>query len=145
MPSTARSPNTIDPMALQKSLTLPNVSVPGSYLRIGYVRLDYLAREASAHFDLFESRAARLKAPNLPMRPRAAKLRLTGNKFDQYLSGAAIAAAGASANHLSQLYAAAKAEPGSVTSDWNSVDGQGHLVTIFAGAQDVLEAPQAPG
>ena len=96
-------------MALQKSITFPNGN-SGSYLKIGFSRVDDLARDASFHFHLYKDRATRQACPKIPVQARVAKLRLTGDKYDQYLSGTALAAK-PGATHTSQAYMAAKTEP----------------------------------
>jgi len=109
-------------MALQKIIILPS-GVSGDYSRITHFRWDRTTREASALIDLYLDAATAVSGS--PLRPIVAKLRLSGDKFDLYLSTAALAA---SANDVvAQLYVAAKAEP--VISD--------HGATIFADAIDV--------
>jgi len=110
-------------MALQKTITVPGRG-SGNYSRVGFWRWDRETREASAHFHLFiDSAAAASGEP--PLRDRVAKLRLTGDKFDQYLAPSVLA----SAEHdvVAQLYIAAKAEE--VVSDFGS--------NLFADAADV--------
>jgi len=108
-------------MALQKTLTLPS-GVSGNYSRLVTYRWDRATREAVALFALYLDASA-AAAGKQPLTPWIAKLRLTGDKFDLYLSNAALE------DHdvIAQLYTAAKAEP--VVSDFGS--------DVFADAIDV--------
>lgn len=98
-------------MALTKSLTLPNGQT-GNYIQVGAYSWDRLTREVSAHFMLFTSAAFAASAPDAPI-CLLAKLRLTGDKFDEYLGAAALAAldAGIKDPVRYQLYEAVKVEP----------------------------------
>lgn len=116
-------------MALTKSITLPNGST-GAYLSMGLCRIDWAAKEASFHLHLYQDRATKVSAPMSPLRPVAAKLRLTGAKFDAYLGYASLSAA-ASPNHVAQAYQAFKAETALLISDFD--------MTALA---DVLETGQ---
>ena len=65
------------------------------------------SRHASAHFALFKDAATATSLGSQPLVPIAAKLRLSGEDFDEYLGPAALAAA---ANDvIGQLYTAARA------------------------------------
>lgn len=108
-------------MALQKTITLPS-GVSGNYVRLITYRWDRATREAVALFGLYVNAAAAETGKDT-LTPFIAKLRLTGEKFDQYL-GNADARAG---NAVGLLYAAAKAEP--VISDAGA--------DVFSNAQDV--------
>lgn len=108
-------------MAFQKSLTLPS-GVSGNYIRCIVFRWDRNAREAEALFALYLDQAA-AQSGKQSLTPWIAKLRLEGEKFDEYLSNTALA----SDDILGQLYAAAKAEP--LSCDFGS--------DVFADAQDV--------
>lgn len=108
-------------MAFQKTLTLPS-GVAGNYSRLTTYRWDRASREAVALFALYLDAAA-ASSGKQPLTPWIAKLRLTGDKFDQYLSNAELA------DHdvIAQLYAAAKNEP--VVCDFGA--------DVFADALDV--------
>lgn len=108
-------------MALQKSFTLPS-GVSGNYIRITANRWDRQAREAVGWFALYVDAAA-AQSGKQPLSPFIAKLWLTGSKFDQYLSPAALE----TSDVLAQFYLAAKAEP--ISCDFGS--------DAFADAQDV--------
>lgn len=108
-------------MALQKTFTLPS-GVSGNYIRLTAHRWDRQAREAVAWFSLYLDAAAATSG-KAPLTPWIAKVWLTSNKFDQYLSPAALQNSGV----LAQLYVAAKAEP--ISCDFGS--------NAFADAQDV--------
>lgn len=90
-------------MALIKSLSLPT-GVTAEYFRIVAFNWDRSAREASAHFALYKDAAT--AASGQPLVPIAAKLRLYGAKFDEYLGPAALASSGDDV--VAQLYTAAK-------------------------------------
>lgn len=92
-------------MALAKSFTL-NSGATGDYTRLVTFRWDRSTREAVALFALYVSAAA-AQSGKEPLSPFVAKLRLTGDKFDQYLGNPALA----QADVVAQLYVAAKAEP----------------------------------
>ena len=108
-------------MALQKTLTLPS-GVAGNYSRLVTYRWDRSTREAVALFALYLDAAA-AGSGKQPVTPWIAKLRLTGDKFDLYLSNTALE------DHdvIAQLYTAAKAEP--VASDFGD--------NVFSDATDV--------
>jgi hypothetical protein len=108
-------------MALQKTFTLPS-GVSGNYIRLIANRWDRQAREAVGWFALYVDAAA-AQSGKQPLTPFIAKLWLTGAKFDQYLSPAALEAS----DVLAQFYVAAKAEP--LSCDFGSA--------AFADAQDV--------
>lgn len=114
-------------MALKKIITLRDTTT-GSYIRLDGFRWNRTARDASADFVLFATPAA-AEAGATPLLNGAviAVLRLSGAKFDQYLSNEALG------GHeiAEQLYAAAKAEPA-------LLDAGGGLTAItFADAEDV--------
>lgn len=92
-------------MALTKSITLPN-GAAGNYIRLSACTWDRTTREASAHLHLFLSSAQAAAAPSNPL-CLLAKLRLTGAKFDTYLSHAALEGTTVAA----QIYTAALVEP----------------------------------
>jgi hypothetical protein len=94
-------------MALQKNINLPN-STGGNYIRLGAYRWDRITRECSAHFQLFVSAAAAEAAPKSPI-CLIGVLRLSGAKFDEYLSNRVLEGEGVTV--ASQLYLAAKSEP----------------------------------
>lgn len=98
-------------MALQKVIALPNGS-SGNYIRFGAYSWDDLAKEASAHLLLYVSEAQRIAAPRAPL-CLLAKLRLSGDKFDEYLSTAVLEGLGDPGPDpvRDQLYQAAQAEP----------------------------------
>lgn len=108
-------------MALQKTFTLPS-GVSGNYIRLTAHRWDRQAREAVGWFSLYVDAAAATSG-KAPLTPWIAKLWLTGDKFDAYLSNPELASPGV----LAQLYAAAKAEP--ISCDFGS--------NAFADAADV--------
>lgn len=116
-------------MPYKKTIELPTGDT-GEHLEIGYFHVDYIARTSSAHVHLWKSRAHRLRGA-APQRQTLAKIRLEGALFEKYLSDAAIATAKIS--HRDQFYAAAKADPQSVTSDWQ-MPGDAPL---FSGGIDV--------
>lgn len=105
-------------MALQKTITRPN-STQGGYIRLRYFNWDDIDRVASGHFYLFATKAARDSQPKEPI-CLIAKLRLEGDKFDQYLSNAAIAAA--KSDHVRQFYVAMKAEQALAGGGLTSID-----------------------
>ncbi|MES2692673.1 MAG: hypothetical protein V4773_04310 [Verrucomicrobiota bacterium] len=90
-------------MAFIKSIALPT-GVSGDYWRMVGFKWERGSREASAHFSLFKDAAT--AAAGQPLVPIAAKLRLYGDKFDDYLSPTALAAA--EQDVVAQLYQAAK-------------------------------------
>ena len=92
-------------MALAKSFTL-NSGATGDYIRLVTFRWDRSTREAVALYALYVNAAA-AQSGKEPLSPFIAKLRLTGDKFDQYLGNLALA----QADVVAQLYVAAKAEP----------------------------------
>lgn len=108
-------------MALQKTFTLSS-GVSGNYIRLTANRWDRQAREAVGWFALYVDSAA-AQSGKQPLSPFVAKLWLTGAKFDQYLSPAALE----KSDVLAQFYVAAKAEP--ISCDFGS--------DAFADAQDV--------
>jgi hypothetical protein len=103
-------------MAFSKSITTRGTS--GSYLRIVGLRWDPQAREASALFALYVNKAhSDASKPTVPTAERqqplveiAAKLRLTGAAFDEYVGPDALAsgASHAGTDLLAHLYTAAK-------------------------------------
>jgi hypothetical protein len=109
-------------MALQKTITLAN-SAQGNYIKIAFHRWDGIAREASAHFHLYADEDARDAAPSEPL-CLIAKLRLTGDKFDEYLSTDALAALVAPGPDpiRDQLYEAVKVEPFSIGGGLTTLD-----------------------
>lgn len=112
-------------MAFRKLTTLPN-SASGTYIRLSAYRWDRVTREASAHFHLYASPTAAQATPGSPL-CLIAVLRLSGAKFDEYMSPGALDAPGGSA--LKQLYAAARSEPLIAGGELTQVD--------FADAADV--------
>jgi hypothetical protein len=98
-------------MALQKTVSLPNYT-SGDYIVLREFSADYFAREMSAHFYLYASATAREAAPISSM-GLIAKLRLSGDKFDQWLSTATLAALDADTPDRlrHQIYQAVKVEP----------------------------------
>ena len=94
-------------MALQLPVTLPN-GAEGNYIRIGVYEWNREQRSAYVQLALFKDAAQAASAPRFPLAV-VGILNLRNEKFDQYLSNAAIAAAGGDV--ISQLYAAAKVEP----------------------------------
>lgn len=108
-------------MALQKTFTMPS-GVSGNYIRLIANRWDRGAKEGVAWFALFVDAAA-AQSGKQPLSPFIAKLWLTGAKFDQYLSPAALE----TSDVLAQFYVAAKAEP--ISCDFGS--------DAFSDAQDV--------
>jgi hypothetical protein len=98
-------------MALQKTF-----KVPGGY-EANYIRWNYteennrLLRKATIWFALYRDRAA-MDSGEPPIMPQAVHLRLEGEKYDQYLSPAALAAAKANGeDEIAIYYRAAKTEP----------------------------------
>jgi len=91
-------------MALQKTIALPS-GVSGNYIRLTSYRWDRSTLEASAIFALYLD-AAHAQAGADYLVPVIAKLRLSGDKFTQYLGSTALA------DHqvAAQLYEAAKDE-----------------------------------
>jgi hypothetical protein len=98
-------------MALQKTITLPNTT-SGNYIVLTEFAADYFARALSAHFYLFASAAAREAAPSASL-GLLCKLRLAGDKFDEWLSTAALDALDTDTPDRlrHQIYQAAKSEP----------------------------------
>lgn len=109
-------------MALEKTFNLPN-GATGNYVRIGMHTWDGLAKEASAHLVLHTSAAQRAANPSAHL-GLVAKLRLTGQKFDDYLSTTALRALESAGPDpiRDQLYAAAKTESLVAGSGLTSVD-----------------------
>lgn len=91
-------------MAFTKPQELPTGATVTTY-RVGFYRVDYSTREASAHF----TASITPESPR-PLVPLFAKLRLTGEAFDRYLSKATLAQPGG-ADIVGRLYEAAKVEP----------------------------------
>lgn len=125
-------------MALKKTIALPT-GVSGNYFRIVGFRWDRHAREASALFALFKDAATAAKADGVPLVPIAAKLRLSGDKFDAYVGPAALAAT--KRDVVGQLYAAA-AEASVEFTRTGLKDARVQLVSdygkgLFAGAEAV--------
>lgn len=116
-------------MALQKSFLLPD-GREGDYVRVGPFTHDRCIREVSVIFQLYRSAAYAESAPGQPIVPILAQLRLTGAKFDQWVSNEALAATGKTL--LAQFYAAAKVEY--LKANVPPAEGQ---ATIFADALDV--------
>lgn len=108
-------------MAFQKTFTLTS-GVVGNYSRLVTYRWDRATREAVALFALYLDATAAHEEKR-PLTAYIAKLRIVGDKFDLYLSNAALS------DHdvIAQLYLAAKAEP--LSCDFGS--------DAFADAQDV--------
>lgn len=94
-------------MALQLPVTLPS-GASGNYIRVGVFEWNREQRSAYIQLALFKDAAQAAAAPRFPLAV-VAILNLRKEKFDEYLSNAAIAAAGG--DMLSQIYAAAMAEP----------------------------------
>jgi len=91
-------------MALQKTIDLPS-GVSGNYIRLTSYRWDRSTLEASAIFALYLDAAHAASGADYLV-PVIAKLRLSGDKFAEYLSSAALAD-----NEIAaQIYAAAKSE-----------------------------------
>lgn len=97
-------------MALQKTF-----NVPGGY-QANYIRWVYneeenrIDRKITLWFALYRDRAA-LDAGEPPILPRAVHLRLEKEKYDEYFSPAAIAAARANGeDQIAIYYRAAKSE-----------------------------------
>lgn len=122
-------------MALVKSVSLPS-GITAEYFRIVAFRWDRNTREAAAAFALFKDAATAVSGQ--PVSPGVAKLKLYGDKFDEYLSLAALAAA--SSDVVSQLYTAAKAVSFAYSIS-ETTDPLAHVVCdmgkdIFADASD---------
>lgn len=96
-------------MAFQKTFTL-NSGAQGNYVRLVSYRVDRMTREAVGLFAVFLDSAA-AHGGKEPLTPWMAKLRVTGDVFDQYFSRASI-----DPDVLANFYRAAKAEP--MISDW---------------------------
>lgn len=94
-------------MALQLPITLPN-GAEGNYVRIGVFEWNREQRSAYVQLALFKDAAQAAAAPKYPLAV-VGILNLRDDKFDLYLSNAAIAAA--DGDILSQLYKAAKEQP----------------------------------
>lgn len=116
-------------MALQKSFTLPD-GREGDYIRVGPYRHDRNTREASVFLQLYRSAAYAESVPALPIVPVFAKLRLMGDRFDAWVSNAALTTSGNTL--IKQFYAAAKVEP--LICDLPPADGQ---ATVLSDAADV--------
>jgi hypothetical protein len=71
-------------MALTKNISYRGVSA--NYVKVGPYRWDPYTREASVILSLFLSSTRAASHPHDPLCPVFAKLRLTGDKFDQYVS-----------------------------------------------------------
>ena len=93
-------------MALQQTIALSNGQT-GNYIRVGSYLWDPITRQASANLLLYTSAAFRESAPSDPV-CLIAKLRLVGDKFDEYLANSVLN--GLTDTVVAQLYAAAKAE-----------------------------------
>ena len=78
-------------MALAKSFSL-NSGASGDYTRLVTFRWDRSTREAVALFALYVNASA-AQSGKEPLSPFVAKLRLTGDKFTQYLGNSALAQA----------------------------------------------------
>ena len=95
-------------MSLKKSTEIPGGYV-GEYWSIkAYERLDFIGRKAVVIFSLWKDAAA-YAAGETAQPENAGRLVLEGERFDFYLSKAALAAAETDIN--AQTYLAAKAEP----------------------------------
>jgi hypothetical protein len=110
-------------MALNKTISLPS-GISGNYIRLTSYRWDRSTLEASAIFALYLD-AAHAQAGSDYLVPVIAKLRLSGEKFSEYLGAAALAEHEIS----SQLYSAAKTE--------TLLAGGGLSSVSFADAVDV--------
>jgi hypothetical protein len=93
-------------MALKKKITLPS-GASGDYISVGAYTWDQITREASAHLMLHASAAQAAARPDAPL-CLIAKVRLSGDKFDEYLGKKVLVSKGVTA--LGQIYEAAKAE-----------------------------------
>lgn len=112
-------------MAFKNSITLPTGDT-GEYFKLSKFVIDMNTKELSAHFSLYKSQDVR-NAGGQPQRPIIAKLRLQGDKFDQYFNKTAMVGK----RHDEIIYAAVKAE--GVISDYSAA---------IAAATDVYEAGQ---
>jgi hypothetical protein len=99
-------------MALSKSHTLLN-GVTVKHYRVMPYYIDYMVRESSACVAAYVNALVPDSEAAVPV---FAQLRLSGDKFDEYLSKAVLSAPDAP-DTLTQLYKALKAEPGSVKCD----------------------------
>lgn len=101
--------------------TVKTRGIEAKYFRPVAFRWDANAREASIIFGLFVDRShsdqckptVQAEIRDRPVMEVAAKLRLAGEKFDQYLSPEVLSAGAENAgtNIMDHIYAAAKAEP----------------------------------
>lgn len=91
-------------MAFQKTFTVRS-GAQGNYTRLITYRVDRMTREAVGLFSLFMDSAAAQSGAD-PLTPWIAKLRVTGDRFDQYFSSAAL-----DADTMANFYRAAKVEP----------------------------------
>lgn len=107
-------------MAFEKTFTLRS-GAQGNYTRLTTYRVDRITREAVGLFSLFVDSAAAHSGKD-SLTPWIAKLRVTGDIFDQYFSAAA-----PDSNAMANFYRAAKAEP--MISDFGE--------DLFQSAQDV--------
>lgn len=107
-------------MAFKKQISIPS-GVSGQYIRVAAFRWDRAAREASVLFALYRDVQAAEEAPDSPLVPVVAKLRLTGSAFAEHLGTAQ------PGNMLARIYQAARSEP--IISD--------HGPDVFADAEDV--------
>ncbi len=98
-------------MALQLNITLPN-GAEGNYIRVVNVEWNRLASVCVFQLALYLSEAQADAAPRYPL-GIIAQVRVDREKFEDYLSNHAIAAA--SHNIIAQLYAITRAEPGCIT------------------------------
>jgi hypothetical protein len=123
-------------MALEKTINLPS-GVSGNYHRMVAFTWERGTRQASAHFALYKDAATAIAGE--PLRPIVAKLRLSGEKFDEYLSAAALAAA--DGDVVAQLYLAARAVSAAYAAE-PATEMAAHMVSdfgrdVYADAEDV--------
>lgn len=91
-------------MAFEKTFTLRS-GAQGNYTRLTTYRVDRITREAVGLFSLFVDSAAAHSGKD-SLTPWIAKLRVTGDIFDQYFSRSSI-----DPDVVANFYRAAKAEP----------------------------------
>ena len=96
-------------MALQRTFTRNGFSA--DYLHFfRFDEMDHDQRRCVAIFSLWKDAATYAAEPNDPWIPRAVRLTLIGDKFDQWVSKATIAGPPA-LDITAQVYLAAKVEP----------------------------------
>ena len=96
-------------MALQRTFTRHGFSA--DYLHFfRFDELDHDNRRCVAIFSLWKDAATYATEPRSPWVPRAVRLILTGDKFDQYVSKDALAGP-PTKDITAQVYLAAKSEP----------------------------------